>query len=155
MRPPLSGALVIAQLFGGNPAYEAYVNARGQRVIGHDGLDIAAVVGQPVFPAWQGLLHVIDDGGKGFGLHAFVTDTVNKRWALYAHLSVIWLKNGDFVRLHSQFAAAGSSGNSTGPHVHFGVYHSISDNGYGGAVDPITDFDRDVWPLLDLSRTNL
>jgi murein DD-endopeptidase MepM/ murein hydrolase activator NlpD len=155
VRPPISGQLTVTQLFGGNPNSEAYVNARGQRVIGHDGIDIACAVGTPVYPAWSGILTVIDDGSRGFGLHALVTDPARGRTALYGHLSAVDYQSGQQLAIHTPFASSGNTGYSTGPHVHFGIYHGQVDNGYGGASDPITDFDPDVWPLLDLSRTNL
>lgn len=155
MRPPISGVLRVTQLFGGNPASEAYVDPRGRTVIGHDGIDVACAAGTPVFPAWPGVVSIVDDGAHGFGLHVFVNDLAHGRWALYAHLSAVNVSQGATVQPHTPFALSGSSGNSTGPHIHFGVYHGITDNGYGGAVDPLTDFDRDVWPLLDLSLTNL
>lgn len=154
MRPPISGPLLITQLFGGNPVAERYVNSDGQQVLGHDGVDIAAGIGSWVYPAWNGVVDVIDDGTHGFGLHAIVTDAKGRR-ALYGHLSQVLVSDGTEVVVHTPFARSGSTGNSTGPHVHWGIYPSRDDNGYGGATDPLPNLDHDVWPLLDLHLTNL
>ena len=155
MRPPLNGTLVVTQLFGGNPASEQYVNARGQKIIGHDGIDIACLEGDLVYPAFNGLISFVDARPKGFGYYATVQIPGTPIYALYGHLSGPIAKPGDRAVIHVPFAFAGSTGNSTGPHVHFGIYHGAQDNGYGGAVDPISDLDRDVWPNLDLRNTNL
>ena len=155
MRPPLNGTLLVTQLFGGNPASERYVNVLGQQIIGHDGIDFACQEGDLVYPAWPGNIIFLDNRPHGFGYYALVRQPNSPVFALYGHLSEPIAKPGDRAVIHVPFAYAGSTGNSTGPHVHFGVYHGAQDNGYGGAVDPLPDFDRDVWPRLDLSLTNL
>lgn len=155
MRPPLNGPLLVTQLFGGNPAAERYVNARGQQIIGHDGIDLACQEGDLVYPAWPGIITFLDTGPNGFGYYALVQLPGSPVYALYGHLSGRIAQPGDRAVVHVPFAYAGSTGNSTGPHVHFGIYHGAQDNGYGGAIDPISDLDRDAWPRLDLSLTNL
>lgn len=155
MRPPLDGLLIVSQLFGGNPAAEAYVDVHGYRIIGHDGVDFACAIGDLVYPAWYGVVHVVDSGAEGFGLHVLLEDRFSSRYALYGHLSSVLVPDGGSAEPHVAIARAGTSGYSTGPHVHFGLYPRPVDNGYGGAIDPLPDFDLDVWPRLDLSRTNL
>ena len=153
MRPPINGTLVITQLFGGNPASEAYTTSDGHRVLGHSGIDIACPLGTDIYPAANGTVQIIESA-RGFGLHCIVTDA-RKRTFLYAHLSSVQVKNGDHVTIHTPFAKSGSTGFSTGPHLHFEVheYPQDKDNGYNGARDPLGGFDHDV--QFDLSLTNL
>jgi murein DD-endopeptidase MepM/ murein hydrolase activator NlpD len=156
MRPPINGTLLLTQLFGGNPQMEAYTAAGGHRVIGHTGIDINAQLGEDVYPAWAGKLEIRDTRPHGFGLHA-VIHAPDGRSALYGHLSAITQANGSQVIPHQPFAKAGSTGNSTGPHVHFEIQEKNAnlDNGYLGCRDPLGGFDADVIPHIDLSLTNL
>lgn len=155
MRPPLTH-LTVTQLFGGNPAFEAYQDASGHYCRGHNGIDFAAVEGENVYPAWDGTLDIVDSRPYGYGLHAIVTD-VHGRSVLYGHLSGILLPAGARVHAHVPFALAGSTGNSTGPHVHFELREAGADwdNGYLGCRDPLGAFDHDVIAAIDLSQTNL
>lgn len=154
MRPPINSTLVITQLFGGNPKWEQYINQYGYTTLGHDGIDIAAVIGTPVYPAWDGKLKIISQS-TGFGLHALITDS-RGRVALYGHLSEVFGNDGDTVRAHTPFGKSGSTGNSTGGHVHFGIQESplVANNGYGGFRDPLGGFDPDVVSHLSLVNTN-
>ena len=154
MRPPLSGALVVTQLFGGNPAQEAYTQD-GHVVLGHTGIDISANVGDLVYPAWPGTAQVQDFGNDGFGKHITLTDDKG-RTALYGHLSEILVNDGERVQTHVAIGKAGSTGYSTGPHVHFQIQeaHPNLNNGYLGCRDPLGGFDSDVTPFIDLSLTN-
>lgn len=156
MRPPLNGTLKVTQLFGGNPANERYTDGAGNSVIGHDGIDFSANLGDSVYPAFDGKIEIIDSRPFGFGLHAII-HRENGDSVLYGHLSEIDVSNGSQVQVHVPFAKAGSTGNSTGPHVHFLLKPNNSDgkNGYGGAIDPLPYFDHDVYTHFDLSLTNL
>ncbi len=162
MRPPLAwqdmpdSVLKVTQLFGGNPQMEAYIAPDGRQIIGHTGVDFGCPLGSDVYPAWNGTVEIVDSGNKGFGLHAIVTDASGRK-ALYGHLSSVSVPNGAMVAVHHPFAKSGSSGNSTGPHIHFEVRNGSANpaNGYDGASDPLGAFDSDVPPHLDLSETNL
>jgi len=156
MRPPLDGTLLVTQLFGGNPAAESYKTGDGYQVLGHTGIDLNCAAGTLVFPCWEGVAHIMDSGKQGFGLHVTITDA-RGRQALYGHLSAVLVAEGAAVQLHMPFAKSGSSGNSTGPHLHFEVRDANPDiaNGYYGCHDPLSGFDHDVVSRFDLSLTNL
>ena len=87
---------------------------------GHQAIDVAAWTGAPVTAADSG--HVIfsgwDDTGYGYTV---VIDHSNGFQTLYAHLEAYYVDAGDNVAKGQQIAAMGSSGNSTGPHLHFEV----------------------------------
>jgi murein DD-endopeptidase MepM/ murein hydrolase activator NlpD len=87
---------------------------------GHPGIDIAAWAGAPITAADSG--HVIyagwDDTGYGYTV---VVDHGNGFQTLYAHLQAYYVEAGDNVAKGEQIAEMGSTGNSTGPHLHFEV----------------------------------
>ena len=85
----------------------------------HTGIDLAAAAGTPVDAVAGGTLHVIDSG-TGFGLHE-VIDAGGGVSYLYGHLSVALVADGTTVSAGQLIGFVGSSGNSTGPHLHFEV----------------------------------
>jgi murein DD-endopeptidase MepM/ murein hydrolase activator NlpD len=96
---------------------------------GHRGIDISSWTGNPVVSADSG--YVVEVGGGwsgGYGLHVIV-DHGNGYHTLYAHLSSVWVKGGENVTQGQAVGAVGSTGNSTGPHLHFEVrYNGIPQN---------------------------
>ena len=87
---------------------------------GHQAIDIAAWAGAPIAAADSG--HVVfsgwDDTGYGYTL---VIDHGNGFQTLYAHLQAYYVEAGENVAKGQQIAEMGSTGNSTGPHLHFEV----------------------------------
>lgn len=97
----------------------------------HRGIDIAAPVGTPIFAAAGG--EVISAGWNSGGYGNLVKikhsdDSVT----LYAHNSRIMVRNGQQVKQGQQIAAMGSTGFSTGPHLHFEIHKSGQ-----GAKNPV------------------
>jgi murein DD-endopeptidase MepM/ murein hydrolase activator NlpD len=86
----------------------------------HNGIDFEANIGDPVRSAGNGLIKFA--GWKsGFG-NVVEIDHQNGYVTLYAHNSAFVVKEGDIVRAGQVVAKAGSTGRSTGPHVHFEVH---------------------------------
>ena len=86
----------------------------------HNGIDFEADIGDPVRSAGNGLIKFA--GWKaGFG-NVVEIDHQNGYVTLYAHNSAFVVKEGDIVRAGQVVAKAGSTGRSTGPHVHFEVH---------------------------------
>ena len=84
----------------------------------HTGLDFAAPTGTPVFAALAGT--VVEAGWAGaYGNHLVIKHDGVK--TLYAHLSSASVQKGDKVLRGQQIGAVGTTGNSTGPHLHFEV----------------------------------
>jgi murein DD-endopeptidase MepM/ murein hydrolase activator NlpD len=87
----------------------------------HNGLDLAAPTGTDVLALFGG--KVIYAGNKGNSLGAYVLIShSNEFQTLYAHLSKIDVKTGDMVSQYDKIGEVGSTGRSTGPHLHLGVY---------------------------------
>lgn len=86
----------------------------------HMGIDIDANIGDPVRAAADG---VVSFSGQRSGYGNVVeVDHGNGYSTLYAHNSSLLVRPGDLVRAGQQISKAGSSGRSTGPHVHFEVH---------------------------------
>ncbi len=85
----------------------------------HEGVDIAARLGGPVYAAGDGVVSFAAER-PGYGLLVELTHESNLV-TRYAHTSEILVKVGDRVRKGQLIARVGSSGRSTGPHLHFEV----------------------------------
>lgn len=87
----------------------------------HSGLDVACSFGDPVYAADGGTV-VEAEGGWNGGYGVMVTiDHGGGKVTLYGHLSSLYIKPGEVVTKGQSIGAMGSTGRSTGPHVHFEV----------------------------------
>lgn len=87
----------------------------------HPGIDLAATKGSPVFPIMEGTVIFVDKGKFGYGNHVIV-DHGSGFKSLYAHLSKIETKIGEKVDKDSIIGLVGSTGWSTGPHLHLQIW---------------------------------
>ncbi|MBC3888671.1 peptidoglycan DD-metalloendopeptidase family protein [Acetobacterium paludosum] len=94
----------------------------------HSGVDIGASTGTAVACAGNGT--VISAGWNGGYGNCVIVDIGNGLSAVYGHLSAINVSSGDTVSIGQTVGAVGSTGDSTGPHLHFEIRL------YGTAVDP-------------------
>lgn len=127
LQHPLPGARV-TQRFGENAAAYASYGLRG-----HEGLDYSAPVGTPVRAAHDGdVLRGQDEGGYG----TYVVVSAPNVRTLYGHLSAITATGR--VTAGQVIGLSGNTGNSTAPHLHFGVrpVPIAWQNGFKGYVDP-------------------
>jgi murein DD-endopeptidase MepM/ murein hydrolase activator NlpD len=85
----------------------------------HSGIDLAAPFGTAVFADADGVAGVISSA-SGYGLHLILRHDVHTL-TLYGHLSAVAVSDGEWVTAGRQVASIGSSGMSTGPHLHFEV----------------------------------
>jgi murein DD-endopeptidase MepM/ murein hydrolase activator NlpD len=85
----------------------------------HSGIDLAAPLGTPVHAATSGSVVMHRDRG-GYGLYIVVLRDPQLS-TLYAHLDWPLVQPGDVVAAGQLIALMGSTGNSTGPHLHFEV----------------------------------
>lgn len=86
----------------------------------HKGIDFAAVKGTPVRSIWNGVVVKSRSTLAGYG-RIVVVETEGTR-VLYAHLSERKVARGDRVSAGDVVGLVGSSGASTGPHLHLGMY---------------------------------
>jgi hypothetical protein len=130
MRLPFNGSYPITQRFGVNPAAYAQFGMKG-----HNGIDYALPTGTPVVAAISGTVQVLSDP-PGFGNYVTVTNGQYK--TIYAHLQRATVNSGQQVTAGQQIGISDNTGNSTGPHLHFGVkpINVDNNNGFFGAIDP-------------------
>jgi murein DD-endopeptidase MepM/ murein hydrolase activator NlpD len=83
----------------------------------HAGIDFGADYGSLIYASEQGRVIYADWYG-GYG-NAVIVDHGNGMTTLYAHCSDLYVKDGDVVAKGQPIAAVGSTGFSTGPHLHF------------------------------------
>lgn len=110
---PLPDAYRISSNFG----YRTHPVTKKKKL--HTGTDIAAPSGTDVLAAGNGVVITAKFWG-GYG-NAVVIDHLNGQWTLYAHMSKIRVKEGQNVKMHDHIGDVGTTGTSTGPHLHFEV----------------------------------
>lgn len=89
----------------------------------HKGLDIASPYGTPIRASAEGV--VISAGWNNGGYGYFVMlDHGNGYTTLYAHMSEVLVSEGECVSVGETIGRVGSTGNSTGNHLHFEVRHN-------------------------------
>lgn len=85
----------------------------------HSGVDLVASMGTPVFAIASGTATVIHSA-TGYGLHILIAHGSGIS-SLYGHLSEVDVVDGEDVVAGEVIGRVGSSGNSTGPHLHFEI----------------------------------
>jgi murein DD-endopeptidase MepM/ murein hydrolase activator NlpD len=95
----------------------------------HDGLDIAARSGKPILAAANGTV-IFSGWRSGYGRMVVIQ---HNRWlkTVYGHTSKNCVRRGQKIKQGQVIALVGSTGRSTGPHLHFEVRNAQ------GAQDPM------------------
>lgn len=136
---PLPQTFPITQRYGENPG-----NYNRWNLKAHNGIDFAAPSGTPVLAAADGWVEKSELDESGYGNYVQIRHIARGLRSVYAHLSRLDVKAGTAVRAGQVVGLSGSTGNSTGPHLHFEVRKDGQEkNGYGGAIDPSWLLD---WP---------
>ncbi|MBE9118660.1 M23 family metallopeptidase [Lusitaniella coriacea LEGE 07157] len=99
----------------------------------HRGVDYAASAGTSVIAPASGRVALVGRESEGFRVHGNTVGIDHGQGVLsiFLHLSRITANDGDFVQAGQQIGTVGSTGASTGPHLHWGLYV------HGQAVDPV------------------
>ncbi len=97
----------------------------------HPGIDVAGWLGAPILAADSGYVIAAGWDNTGYGINV-VIDHGNGFQTLYAHLQAYNVEPGTNVSKGQQIGEMGSTGNSTGPHLHFEIRHgTVQRNPYG------------------------
>lgn len=129
------------------PAYWSTALRQYINYDGHNGYDFG-ISYQPVLAAGSGTVSYAGWNGSsesdGYG-QMILIDHHNGYVTLYGHLSQLGVKTGDRVSAGQEIGISGSTGRSTGPHLHFSVFHNcqVTDpyGWTGHGRDPLLDFD--------------
>lgn len=94
--------------------------SRKKKVAMHEGIDIAAPIGTPVVSARSG--HVIYAGNRisGYG-NLVIVRHADSFSTIYAHLTKIHVKKGQYVARGTQLGTVGRTGRARGAHLHFEI----------------------------------
>lgn len=114
--------------FAALPEYNGYYlrpiigGRRSRGIHGYNAVDLANTLGEPVLASAEGTVIIARTAGwnGGYGKYAVITHPNNTQ-TLYAHLNTVHVVVGQSVMQGAQIGAIGSTGNSTGPHVHFEI----------------------------------
>jgi murein DD-endopeptidase MepM/ murein hydrolase activator NlpD len=99
----------------------------------HTGTDIGASMGTPVLAALAGRV-ILADAMGGYGLAIALEHNSGIQQTLYAHLSEIFVKPGELIQQGTVIGRVGSTGASTGPHLHF-EFRQMTQDGSWVAMD--------------------
>lgn len=122
----------ITSWFGARPASDT----NGIGSTNHGGLDIGAPYGAPIYSAGAGTVTLADWYG-GYG-NAVMIALDNGFTTLFGHMSSIGVSAGDRVAAGQIVGLVGSTGNSTGPHLHYSIFLN------GQPIDPAQFYGFDV-----------
>lgn len=121
-----------------------FSNSRKNPVLGvirpHQGIDISGDSDNTIIAAAPGRVRVADNVGKtGFGKYIVITHP-NGQESVYAHLSAINVKVTQAVTQGQKIGIKGTTGNSTGIHLHFEICKSRYSNDFNNKLDPLILF---------------
>jgi murein DD-endopeptidase MepM/ murein hydrolase activator NlpD len=118
----------------------------------HDGVDLTAPIGTPVYASGDGTVIRIDYNRSrtGYGNLVIIDHGVNGMTTRYAHLNTIDVKRNQTVKRGEQIGTVGNTGLSTGPHLHYEIRvnsQSVNPLNYMISITP-EQYDE----LLDMSK---
>lgn len=140
---PLSMPATITSLFG----WRIHPITGDRRF--HAGTDFGASMGTPVVAAYSGNVAIADLMG-GYGLAVVLDHQKFGQQTLYAHLSEIFVQPGQVVEQGTVIGRVGSTGNSTGAHLHFEV-RQLTNTGWV-ATDPAVQLQGALAQLVETLR---
>lgn len=94
----------------------------------HHGVDLTLKTGDTIYAAWEGVVRYAQWNKSGYG-NCVVIRHKNGLETLYAHMSKLLVSPNQYVNSGESLGLGGSTGNSTGPHLHFEIrYKDFSIN---------------------------
>lgn len=110
-----------------------------KRLQGHDGIDFAANIGNPIRSTGNGIVTTADKNSNGYGNYVVINHGYGFT-TLYAHMSKLYVKKGDTIQRGQIIGAIGNTGSSTGPHLHYEVIvNGAKKNPINFYIDDLSD----------------
>jgi len=103
----------------------------------HWGVDIGGHVDNSIIAAASGRVRFVSRGNTGYGYYVIITHS-NGWETLYAHLASISVAVGNQVKQGQRIGGKGTTGNSTGIHLHFEIHTGKWNNQWSKAVNPLS-----------------
>lgn len=140
MRLPFKGSFIFTQDFGVNPQYYAkflvlYPDGNRYPMSGHNGLDFATPHRTEIVAPHHGKVIEALSDPTGYGFYVKMEN--NTEGSVIAHLDSIDVRTGFELKEGDHIGWSDNTGNSTGPHCHWGYYRHPRDrsNGIAGFID--------------------
>jgi murein DD-endopeptidase MepM/ murein hydrolase activator NlpD len=105
----------------------------------HQGLDFAAPQGIPIYATANGVVQFAGNKGNGYGNHVIINHGYGYE-TLYGHMYKTKARSGQRVKRGEIIGYVGSTGKSTGPHLHYEVHKN------NRPIDPVYFFYNDLTP---------
>ncbi|HEX6190977.1 MAG TPA: M23 family metallopeptidase [Chitinophagaceae bacterium] len=105
----------------------------------HAGIDFTAPQGTPIYATANGRVTTSGNTGNGYGNHVIVNHGYGYE-TLYGHMVRVKARNGQEIKRGEVIGWVGSTGKSTGPHLHYEVHKN------GNKIDPVYFFYNDLGP---------
>jgi len=126
--------------FGEDGAKFGATRGKGKSSYKHQGQDIIAAEGLPVVSPTDGTVRFYKYQADGAGYYLVIDDANSDRDYVFMHLKKgsIEVKAGDSVKSGQQIAKVGTTGSSSGPHLHFEIWDGGWYTGSGKPIDPLS-----------------
>lgn len=128
---PFKGTYPVTQTWGVNPSSYAKFGLKG-----HNGVDYGTPMNTPIIAPHAGTILEVFNDPQGYGLYVKIEN--DQEGSILAHLSRQDVKVGQVVTEGQQIGLSGTTGNSTGSHLHWGYYRKPRNkaDGYSGTINP-------------------
>ncbi len=143
MQVPFANGYIVTQVFGANPQ-----NYQQFGLKGHEGIDLYPTGSDhSIYCIEDGIVaqdvDVTSDPQNKYGIYVVVFNQASRRKWWYCHMTRNYVLAGQPVPRGAKLGEMGSTGNTTGPHLHLGVKNTDAGgnprdttNGYFGFIDP-------------------
>lgn len=131
MRRPFNGTFPVTQIWGVNEADYARFGLKG-----HNGVDYGTPTGTPIVAPHDGVIIEAAFDQYGYGMYVKIENDVEG--SILGHLQTFNVNAGDKILEGQQIGISDNTGNSTGPHLHWGYYRKPRNksDGYSGTTNP-------------------
>ena len=135
LRLPFDGNYQISQTFGNDLVINGVHIYKQWGLLGHNGLDYGIPTGINILAPHKGTIKEAYFDADGYGWYVKIENDVEG--SVLGHMLTLLVKIGDVVNEGQVVGISDNTGNSTGPHLHWGYYRFPRDrnNGFNGYID--------------------